>query len=81
MSEHEGRLIQCFATVFPMSTSDEIVSAGPELFAGSDSLAMVTLAALIQEEFDVEIDPLVLSELNSFEAVLDYLRRRTSATY
>jgi acyl carrier protein len=81
MSDQEDRLMQCFASVFPMSTPEEIVSAGPEWFAGSDSLALVTLAAVIQEEFGVAIDTLVLAELNSFRSVLDYLRRHTSTTY
>ena len=80
MSEQEHRLIQCFATVFPMSTPDEIVCAGSEWFARSDSLALVTLAAVIQEEFQVDIDTLVLAELNSFGSILEYLRRHTAAT-
>ena len=81
MSEQENRLIKCFASVFPMSTPEEIQSAGSEWFAASDSLALVTLAAVIQEEFDVEMETPVLAELNSFGAVLDYLRRHTSTTY
>jgi acyl carrier protein len=81
MSELEDRLVQCFASVFPMSPPEEIVSSGPEWFAESDSLAMVTLAAVIQEQFDVDIDTMKLAELNSFGGVLDYLRRHTSTTY
>jgi acyl carrier protein len=80
MSEQEVRLIQCFASVFPMSSTEEIQTAGPEWFAASDSLAVVTLAAVIQEEFGVEIDTWALAELNSFDAVLEYIRQRGSAT-
>jgi len=78
MSEQEDRLIQCFASVFPMSTPEEIQSAGPEWFAASDSLAVVTLVAVIQEEFGIEIDISNLEELKSFEAILDYLQQRNS---
>jgi acyl carrier protein len=68
MSEREQRLIRCFASVFPGLTPEEIrvTSAGA---AGMwDSLATVTLVAVVQEEFGVEIDPLQIQELDSFEA-------------
>jgi hypothetical protein len=37
---------------------------------------MVTLAAVIQEEFNVEIAPEIISQLTSFDAFRDYLRRQ-----
>src|SRR5262249_56549215 len=78
MSEQEDRLIRCFASVFPMSTPQEIQTAGPEWFAASESLAVVTLAAVIQEEFGIEMNTSDLAELNSFGAILDCLRQRSS---
>jgi acyl carrier protein len=74
MSEQHGRLMRCFASVFPGLTPEEIRSASAELGTW-DSLATVTLAAVIQEEFSVEIDPEVLSDLDSFERFQAYLRR------
>ena len=38
-----------------------------------DSLAAVTVAAVVQEEFNVEIDPEVLPLLGSFEMYRSYL--------
>jgi acyl carrier protein len=74
MSEQDGRLMRCFASVFPGLTPEEIRSTSAE--SGSwDSLATVTLAAVIQEEFNVDIDPVVLPSLDSFERFQAYLRR------
>jgi len=78
MSEEEGRLIRCFASVFPGLTSEEIRTTSAESVGAWDSLAAVTLAAVIQQEFKIDIDPLDLPELDSFEAFRTYLRRRRS---
>lgn len=44
-----------------------------------DSLSSVTLAAVIEEEFGVSIDPENLAELNSFEAFHARLCEQTYA--
>jgi acyl carrier protein len=74
MSENERRLLRCFASVFPGLSPDDIRVAGREMTGSWDSLSAVTLAAVIQEEFRVEIDPQVLLDLDSFEAFRVYLR-------
>jgi len=71
MSELEDRLMQCFMSVFPSLTPEEIRVTNAESSGVWDSLTGVTLAAVVQEEFSVEIDP---SELDSFEAYRRYLR-------
>jgi acyl carrier protein len=73
MSEQEERLARCFASVFPALKPEEIPTASAESVAAWDSLAAVTLVAVIQQEFGVEIDPLDLPELNSFEGFRTYL--------
>jgi len=73
MSEREDRLVRVFASVFPALKPEEIRTAGVESVAEWDSLASVTLVAVIQQEFGVEIDPLDLPELNSFQALQTYL--------
>lgn len=73
MSEQEDRLARCFASVFPALTPEEIRTASAESVAAWDSLAAVTLVAVVQQEFGVEIDPLDLPELSSFEALRTYL--------
>jgi len=73
VSENENRLIRCFASVFPGLTPEEIRVASAESTGSWDSLTAVTLAAVIQEDFCIEIDPEVLPDLNSFEALRNYL--------
>lgn len=75
MSENENRLIRCFASVFPELSAEEIRLASAESTESWDSLTAVTLAAVVQEEFCIEIDPDVLPDLGSFDALRDYLRR------
>jgi acyl carrier protein len=75
MSEQEDRLIRCFASVFPELSPEEIRTINSESTGNWDSLSTVTLAAVVQEEFNVEIEPDVLPELTSFEAFQGYLQR------
>jgi acyl carrier protein len=76
MSEQEDRLIRCFSSVFPMLSTAEIRSSSSDSLAVcGDSLTAITLLAVIQQEFGVEIDPSDLSELDSFEAFQTYLRQ------
>jgi acyl carrier protein len=79
MSEDENRLIRCFASVFPELTSEDIRVTTAESTGHWDSLSAVTLAAVIQEEFCVQIDPQVLPGLDSFEAFRIYLSQLSSA--
>jgi acyl carrier protein len=76
MRDHDERLIHCFASVFPALTSEQIENASSDSVGMWDSLSTVTLAAVIQEEFDVEIEPDALPELDSFRAFRDYLNTR-----
>ncbi len=75
MSELESRLIRCFSSVFPVLTPEEIRAASAHSLAAWDSLAAVTLGAVVQQEFSVQIDLLDLPELDSFAAFHTYLRR------
>ena len=75
MSEQENRLVRCFASVFPWLTPEEIHSISAEASESLDSLSAVTLSAVVQEEFGVDIDPETLPNLDSFEAFRTYLRQ------
>jgi acyl carrier protein len=75
MSETENRLLRCFMAVFPGLTPEEIRATSAQSESVWDSLSTVTLAAVVQEEFNVEIDPEILPDLDSFEAFFNYLRR------
>jgi acyl carrier protein len=73
MLDQEERLLRCFSSVFPALTEEEIQNATSEIIGVWDSLSAVTLAAVIQEEFNMEIDADILPNLNSYRAFRDYL--------
>lgn len=73
MSSDEKRLIRCFASVFPTLTEEQIQDATADSVGMWDSLSAVTLAAVIQEEFDLDVDPEILPYLDSFRSFRDYL--------
>jgi acyl carrier protein len=79
MSEQEDRLVRCFASVFPSLSPEQIYTASTESVEAWDSLAAVTLIAVIQEEFGVDFDLPDLSELTSFEAFRTYLAGKSGA--
>ena len=76
MQDLDRRLTRCFASVFPTLSAGQIPEASTEMVAAWDSLAAVTLAAVLEEEFGVPIDPLDLPELNSYAAAKAYLENR-----
>ena len=78
MLHRESRLIRCFESVFPGLTPDEIRASGAE-HGTWDSLSLVTLVAVVQEEFGVEIAPEERANLDSFSAFGVYLERQQSA--
>ena len=76
MDEHRKRLMKCFAAVFPQLAPSEITAATPMTVAEWDSIANVSLLAVVEEEFGIAIDVDDLERLTSFEALLDYLAVR-----
>lgn len=76
MSNEVEHLIRCFEAAFPMLSRDQIVLATTQSVSQWDSLATVTLMALIEEEFRLRIDILDLAEFHSFESIVRYLHDR-----
>ena len=76
MTEPSARLAACFAAVFPDLPSNEIPTATPMTVAAWDSIANVTLLAVVEEEFGITVDPDDLERLTSFEALHEYLSVR-----
>ncbi len=73
MPDLESRLERCFSSVFPGSTIEEIRAGGAE--DGTwDSLSLVTLVAVVQEEFEIDIPEEEVPALNSFTAFRRYIR-------
>ncbi len=75
MTENDLRLTRCFLAVFPQLTDDEIQIVSAATTGEWDSLAGVTLAAVVQEEFGIEIDTGVLPDLDSYRALREYIGR------
>ena len=75
MSEQEQRLLRCFALVFPGLTQSEIEESRAESTGAWDSLSGVTLVAVIEEEFSIQIEPDIYSELTSFSAFKTHLQK------
>ena len=71
MDEIRERLVGCFQAVFPELTEGDIVRASTTRIGSWDSVATVTLAATVEEEFAIQLDPKELEKLNSFQAFLD----------
>lgn len=79
MAEMRGRLMDCFAAVFPALSQDEILRADHYNVSQWDSVASVTLFATIEEEFVVELELEDFPGLVSFETILAHLTSKTTA--
>jgi acyl carrier protein len=75
MTDRTAALQRCFAATFPGLAEEAIPTASVDSVAEWDSLTSLTLVALLEEEFDVEISELDLPELRSYEDVREYLQR------
>jgi acyl carrier protein len=80
MNELQTRLITCFTRVFPGLPEDKLRSATPQSLAEWDSVAAISLVNVIEEEFNTEIDFEHLAELDSFDAIANYLTERIPNT-
>jgi acyl carrier protein len=80
VAELDDRLVRCFSSVFPTLTREEIRAADVTFLIDVDSLAGVTLVAVIDEEFGVEIDLEGLLELGTFQAIQQRLRKQSQST-
>jgi len=76
MDEIQPRLFRCFAAAFPNLSDDEIVIASADTVTAWDSVASVTLFAMIEEEFELEVDIEDLGELLAFDKILAYLNAK-----
>lgn len=76
MNDVEGRLAACFSAVFPNRSAEEIPTADRDSWAEWDSLAGIMLLTVLQQEFQLEVDPLDLERLSSFGSLLEYIVER-----
>jgi acyl carrier protein len=73
MDEKEMRLGGCFLAVFPELSTAEITKARSTSVQGWDSVATVTLIAVVEEEFGISIEVDDPSKFDSFKEILSYL--------
>ena len=76
-NEIHAQLEECFAIVFPDLAPGEIPSATMESVSQWDSLGSLTLAQVLQEMFQVQIEVDDIPSLVSFEKIADYLVSRS----
>jgi acyl carrier protein len=73
MPEIDQRLTRCFASVFPSLTAEQIPTASVESIPAWDSLAAVTLIAVLEQEFDVQIDLADFPKLTSYTLIYNHI--------
>jgi acyl carrier protein len=73
MDNLDHRLVRCFSSVFPDLSDEQIRSANVDSVPEWNSLVSVTLIALIQEEFGIQVSLEDLPTLTSFSAVQNYV--------
>lgn len=79
MNETTRRLLRCFTTVFEDLSDEEARAASAQSTAAWDSVALVTLISLVEEEFQLQIAPGEIGQLTSFDAFQRYLEARAQA--
>lgn len=68
----------CFITVFPKLQEAEVTSASMATFKEWDSLRMITLVVVIEEEFEVTVPVDEIENLTSFQTLHGLPRRLVS---
>jgi len=74
MDEQQKRLASCFWAIFPELSSEEITQASSATVQSWDSVAVVTLLAVIEEEFGISIEEDDPAKFDSFQRILCYLQ-------
>ena len=76
MADFQSRLVGCFTAVFPSLRASDAPRASSESVEGWDSLATVTLMAVVEEEFCISVAPEDLARFVSFQEIVAYLQSR-----
>ena len=76
MNDIASRLTKCFSAAFPKIPPQDIPQASTQTVSEWDSLALVVLVSLIEEEFKVQVAPSDLDSFASYAGVLEYLQKK-----
>jgi acyl carrier protein len=77
MVDRQARLANCFLAVFPELSQDDVNTATSSTVPSWDSVAAVTLLAVVEEEFGITIEVDDVTKFNSFQGFLSYLEEAT----
>lgn len=70
MHDVKQRLAKCFSAVFPELPPEEIGKTSAECAVSADSLSAVTLLAVVEEEFGIDLKVDDMESFASFEQIL-----------
>ena len=73
------QLVRCFQSVFPDLAESQAERASADRTPGWDSVATVTLVAMVEEEFGCQFQPEDIEHLSSFTAFQEALARKQAA--
>lgn len=73
MTAGDEQLVGCFLAAFPSLSREEVPEASVETVAEWDSLGAITLVALVEEQFELDIPEAALDGLTSFSAIQGFL--------
>jgi acyl carrier protein len=73
------KVSQCFLSVFPDLTSDDLPRASQASLPQWDSVAHVTLLSAIAEEFQLELDDESFESLTSYLLIVDFVESQVAA--
>lgn len=76
MAELDDRLLRSISSAYPTVSEEEILKSDLAQLMNVDSLAAVTLLAVIDDEFGVDLDLETLLRLRTFDAIRQYLHRQ-----
>ena len=68
MNDLDVRLTECFSTVFPQLSEQEVPAASVDLVEEWDSLKTVMLISVIEEEFELTVPLEQMETLTSFDS-------------
>jgi acyl carrier protein len=70
----EGRVREVIASVFALEPDDLPSRLEPETVPGWSSLRQVQLMLALEKEFGVEVDPNIIPDLVTEQAIVSYVR-------
>ena len=79
MGEPNHQLVGCLIAVFPNLDETEVEAASMDTVKEWDSLKMITLIVLIEEEFEIEVPVDDIENLTSYQALQNLLEKQLKA--